>query len=453
MEKRIDLLNGSIGSVLLKLALPLMATSLIQMAYNMTDMIWIGRLGAGAVAAVGVAGMFTWLSTGLVTLARTGGQTRVGHRLGANDVEGAAQYTQATLQLCLSLSIIYSLVLMIFTPQLIDFFRLSDPKVVSDATGYLRIIGLGMPLVFFTQIMTAFLTVTGNSHTPFRINAVGLVANIVLDPLFIFGFGPIPALGAVGAGVATVTGQFLVAAQFLAVALKDKHLFCHVHIFSRPDFAKIGDIFRLSLPAAFQNMLFPLIAMVISRLVASFGDNAIAVQKVGSQIESVSWVIADGFAVAVNSFMAQNWGAKNLHRAKKGFFTALGLMTAWGLITTTLLFVFAAPIFQVFIPDPTVTSMGVDYLKILSYSQMFMCWQIMIVGAFAGLGQTLIPSAICSTFSAARIPMALILSSTALGLCGIWWSISISSIIQGTLCLILFLLLLKKLSNQQNLSI
>ncbi len=453
MEKRIDLLNGSIGSVLLKLALPLMATSLIQMTYNMTDMIWIGRLGAGAVAAVGVAGMFTWLSTGLVTLARTGGQTRVGHRLGANDMEGAAQYAQAALQLCISLSVLYSFVLIVFTPQLIDFFRLSEPKVVADATGYLRIIGLGMPLVFFTQIMTSFLTVTGNSRTPFRINAVGLVANIILDPLFIFGFGPIPALGAVGAGVATVMGQFLVAAQFLAVALKDKHLFCHIRVFSRPDFSKIGDIFRLSLPAAFQNMLFPLIAMVISRLVASFGDNAIAVQKVGSQIESVSWVIADGFSVAVNSFMAQNWGAKNLHRARKGFFTALGLMTIWGLITTTLLFCFAAPIFQVFIPDPSVTSMGVDYLKILSYSQMFMCWQIMIVGAFAGLGQTLTPSIVCSTLSAARIPMALVLSSTVLGLCGIWWSISISSIGQGTLCLILFLLLLKKLSNQQKISI
>lgn len=452
MDKRIDFLNGSIGKTLLKLALPLMATSLIQMAYNMSDMIWIGRLGAGAVAAVGVAGMFTWLSNGLVTLARTGGQVRVGHSLGAGEVTKAAQYAQASLHLCISLSVIYSFILLAFAPQLIHFFKLSEGQVIADAEIYLRIVGAGMPLVFFTQIMTAFLTVSGNSKTPFRINAVGLIVNIILDPLFIFGFGPIPAMGAAGAGVATVTGQFLVAIQFLFAALQDKHLFCHVRFFSKPDLEKIGDIFQLSLPAALQNILFPLIAMVISRMVASFGDAAIAVQKVGSQIESVSWVIADGFSVAVNSFMAQNWGAKNLNRAKKGFFTALFFMSIWGIFTTGLLYFLAVPIFRVFIPDPSVTAMGVEYLQILSYSQMFMCWQIMIVGAFAGLGHTLTPSLVCSTFTAARIPMAMLLTTTTLGLCGIWWSISLSSIIQGVLCLLMFLLLLKKLSKQQGLS-
>src|SRR5699024_7571489 len=157
MEKRIDFLSGSIGSTLLRLALTLIATSLIQMAYNMTDMIWIGRLGAGAVAAVGVAGMFNWLSTGLVTMARTGGQVRVGHRLGAGNVKEAAQYAQSALQLCLFLSVVYSAVLLVFAPQLIEFFQLSQPKVIADAQAYLRIIGAGMPLEFFTQIMTSFL--------------------------------------------------------------------------------------------------------------------------------------------------------------------------------------------------------------------------------------------------------------------------------------------------------
>lgn len=453
MEKRIDLLNGSIGKALLKLALPLMATSMIQMAYNMIDMIWIGRLGAGAVAAVGVAGMFNWLSTGLVTLARTGGQVRVGHRLGEGKLQEAAHYTQTALQLCLFLSVVYGAVLVGFAPQLIDFFKLSEPKVISDARIYLQIIGAGMPLVFFAQIMTSFLTVTGDSRTPFRVNAVGLVANIVLDPLFIFGLGPIPALGAAGAGVATVTGQFLVAAQFLIAALKDKHLFCHVRFFSKPDFGKMWDIFRLSLPAAVQNMLFPLIAMVISRMVASFGDTAIAVQKVGSQIESVSWVIADGFAVAVNSFTAQNWGAKNLHRAKKGFYTALAAMSIWGIFTTALLFFGAVPIFRIFIPDPSVTPAGVDYLQIISYSQMFMCWQIMIVGAFAGFGHTLTPAVVCIALAGARIPMAMLLSKTSLGLCGIWWSLSISSIGQGVMCLAMFLLLLRRLTRRHQTSL
>ena len=124
-------------------------------------------------------------------------------------------------------------------------------------------------------------------------------------------------------------------------------------------------------------------------------------------------------------------------------------MSGWGIFTTFLLYFCAVPIFRIFIPDPSVTSMGVDYLQIISYSQMFMCWQIMIVGAFAGLVHTLTPAVVCGVFSAARIPMAMVLTTTALGLCGIWWSLSISSMAQGIFCLILFLFLLKKLYAQQ----
>ncbi len=448
MEKRVDLRGGPIGRALMQLALPLMATSLVQMAYNLTDMIWIGRVSAGAVAAVGVAGMFNWLSSGLVALARVGGQVRVGHCLGAGNEEGAVKYACASIQMCMAMAVVYGAVLVGFAPGLIGFFKLNSPQVVLDAQRYLQVIGLGMPLVFFSQLLTALLTVTGDSRTPFRINAVGLVANIVLDPLFIFGLGPLPALGAVGAGIATVLGQLLVAAQFLAAALRDRHLLCHVRPFSRPDFSKMADIASLSLPAAFQNALFPLISMVISRMVAGFGDEAVAVQKVGSQVESITWITADGFAAAVNSFVAQNWGARDLPRARRGFFTALGLISAWGLFTTALLLVLAQPIFSIFIDEPAVVQMGVDYLEILAYSQLFMCWESVVVGAFAGVGRTLAPAVVCSTFTVARIPMAMLLTATALGLCGIWWSITISSVVKGVLCLAMFLLLLRKLEKQ-----
>ena len=97
MSKRVDLLNGSIISPLIRLALPIMGTSLIQMAYNMVDMIWIGRIGAGAVAAVGAAGMFMWLSGGLMILARMGGQVYTAQNLGAGNLEEAGKYAQGEL--------------------------------------------------------------------------------------------------------------------------------------------------------------------------------------------------------------------------------------------------------------------------------------------------------------------------------------------------------------------
>ena len=171
--------------------------------------------------------------------------------------------------------------------------------------------------------------------------------------------------------------------------------------------------------------------MVIARIVAGFGDSAVAVQKVGSQIESISWMTSDGFAAAVNSFIAQNFGAGNAARAKKGYRCSMVVVLLWGVFCTIVLIVFPAPIFRIFIPEADVLPMGVAYLQILGVSQLFMCMEITTAGAFSGLGRTLPPSVVSITLTTARIPLALLLISTPLGLNGIWWSITISSIFKG----------------------
>ena len=139
MQKKIDLINGPILSSLTKLALPIMATSLIQMAYNMIDMIWIGRLGSSAVASVGAAGMYMWLSNGLVTLARMGGQVHVGHAVGAGRTDSAGRYAATTFQMTLLLGVLYGLVCTIFSKPLIAFFHLTSTSVINDAVSYLMI--------------------------------------------------------------------------------------------------------------------------------------------------------------------------------------------------------------------------------------------------------------------------------------------------------------------------
>ncbi|MDD3429482.1 MAG: MATE family efflux transporter [Oscillospiraceae bacterium] len=445
MHKRVDLLNGSIPKALTQLALPIMATSLIQMAYNLTDMIWIGRIGAGAVAAIGAAGMFMWLSSGLVTLARMGGQVKVAQTLGAGDAPRAGKYAQCTLQMGLLFAVLYSLFLVFCTGPLIGFFNLNGAEVIANAQSYLRIVGLGMIFTFINQILTALITTTGNSKTPFIITTVGLAVNIVMDPVLIFGIGVIPALGVAGAAIATVGAQIIVTVLFLRYISSDTHLFCHVNLRKKPDMQLVAEITKISLPATLQNVLFPLIAMVVARFVAGFGDAAVAVQKVGSQIESISWMTADGFAMAINSFIAQNYGANNYARAKKGYYISLGIMTLWGVFCTAVLIFFAAPIFGFFIPDTSVLPMGIDYLVILGYSQLFMCYEIMVSGAFAGFGKTLVPAIVGVSCTALRIPMVAVLSATALGLCGVWWSLTISSILKGTIIFLLFFVLLAKL--------
>ena len=438
MKTRINLLEGNILPALSALALPIMATSLIQMAYNLIDMIWIGKIGASAVASVGAAGMFMWLSNGLATLAKMGGQIKVGHVLGAQKKEDAASYAQSSIQMGIVFAIGFGILSVVFADEMIGFFQLNSAQVIQDAKLYLMITCGLVIFSFMNQIFTGILTAMGNSRTSFIATGIGLVLNIVLDPLFIFGFGAIPPMGVAGAAIATVLAQLVVMLLFLYTILRDTVLFSNVHILHSYSSQHTMEIFRIGLPSAVQSMLFSGISMVIARLIAGWGDAAVAVQKVGSQIESISWMTAEGYAAALNSFVAQNHGAKNTDRIRGGYRLSMIVMLSWGVFCSLVLIVFPQLIFQVFIQEAEVLPMGVDYLRILGVSQLFMCMEITTAGAFSGLGKTLPPSIVSITLTGARIPMAILLGRW-LGLNGVWWAITISSIGKGIVLLGWFL--------------
>ena len=438
MKTRINLLEGNILPALSALALPIMATSLIQMAYNLIDMIWIGKIGASAVASVGAAGMFMWLSNGLATLAKMGGQIKVGHALGAQKKEDAASYAQSSIQMGIVFAIGFGILSVVFADEMIGFFQLNSAQVIQDAKLYLMITCGLVIFSFMNQIFTGILTAMGNSRTSFIATGIGLVLNIVLDPLFIFGFGAIPPMGVAGAAIATVLAQLVVMLLFLYTILRDTVLFSNVHILHSYSSQHTMEIFRIGLPSAVQSMLFSGISMVIARLIAGWGDAAVAVQKVGSQIESISWMTAEGYAAALNSFVAQNHGAKNTVRIREGYRLSMIVMLSWGVFCSLVLIVFPQLIFQVFIQEAEVLPMGVDYLRILGVSQLFMCMEITTAGAFSGLGKTLPPSIVSITLTGARIPMAILLGRW-LGLNGVWWAITISSIGKGIVLLGWFL--------------
>lgn len=438
MKTRINLLEGKILPALSALALPIMATSLIQMAYNLIDMIWIGKIGASAVASVGAAGMFMWLSNGLATLAKMGGQIKVGHALGAQKKEDAAFYAQSSIQMGIVFAVMFGILSIVFADEMIGFFQLNSAQVIQDAKLYLMITCGLVIFSFVNQIFTGILTAMGNSRTSFIATGIGLVLNIVLDPLFIFGFGVIPPMGVAGAAIATVLAQLVVMLLFLYTILRDMVLFCDVHILHSYSSQHTREIFRIGFPSAVQSMLFSGISMVIARLIAGWGDAAVAVQKVGSQIESISWMTAEGYAAALNSFVAQNHGAKNTGRIWEGYRLSMVVMLSWGVFCSLVLIVFPQVIFQVFIQELEVLPMGVDYLRILGVSQLFMCMEITTAGAFSGLGKTLPPSIVSILLTGARIPMAMLLGSW-MGLNGVWWAITISSIGKGIVLLGWFL--------------
>lgn len=276
-------------------------------------MAWIGLLGSKAVAAVGVGGMYVWLSQGLASLARMGGQVHVAQCLGRGDKEQAHRYAKTAVQLSILLGLAFAAVSLLFTDPLVGFFKLEGAKTILDAKIYMRIT-CGLILFSFLNLtLTGLYTAQGDSKTPFVANFIGLLINLLLDPLLILGVGPFPRIEVAGAAVATVSAQLVVMLVMMVGVFrskKEENVLKGIRLFEPFSKEEFGNICKIGGPTAIQGMVYCMISMVLTRMVAAFGAEAIATQRVGGQIESVSWNTADGFAAALNAFVGQNYGAK-----------------------------------------------------------------------------------------------------------------------------------------------
>ena len=204
-----------------------------------------------------------------------------------------------------------------------------------------------------------------------------------------------------------------------------------INLFAKIPFKYLKGICKIGIPTAIQGMVYCGISMVLTRMVSGFGAEAVAVQRVGGQIESVSWNTADGFGTALNAFIGQNYGAGKMDRVKKGYKASLCSIGIWG-IFITMMFVFQPKaIAHIFFHEPKAIMIAIGYLVIIGLSEAFMSVELMTVGALSGLGKTHLCSVISILFTGARIPLAIVLSGTLLGLDGIWWALSVTSIVKG----------------------
>lgn len=428
-----NLTEGSIFKVLMKLSIPIMASAFLATAYSITDLAWIGSLGSRAVAGVGVGGMYVWLSQGLCTLARMGGQVPMAQALGKGDFETAQKYASASLWIVTLFGILFGTIVFLFTDPLVAFFNLDNAVTIDYAKKYLLITCGLIVFSYIGHTLTGLYTAQGDSKTPLKANFIGLIINMILDPLLILGVGPFPRLEVVGAAIATVFAQILVALVLVFDIYRpsSKNLLKSAKIFSVPETDSLKTIFRIGSPAALQSSLYCAFSMVLTRMVSGFGDGAIATQRVGGQIESLTWNVADGFSSALNAFAAQNFGAGKMDRVKKGYLFSASAIAVWGCLIGLLFILFPEGIAGIFFHEPKVVAIAIGYLTIISVGEPFMCVEIVSSGAISGLGNTKLCSIISIVFTGSRIPLAYLLSHTSLGLHGIWWALTITSICKG----------------------
>lgn len=420
--KKIDLTRGKVISVIAALALPIMGSSLLQFTYNLIDMIWVGRLGSNAVASIGSSSLYINIGNALNSLVVIGTGIKVAHAIGRKNENEIKEYINSGIVINIIIGTVFGLILIFLGKGFIEFLNLNNSEVESNAYYYLALNAPILFFAFFNMMYTRILGSFGNNKLALKINGVGVILNIILDPVCIY----VLNFGVIGAGVSTLIANVI---MFILFRINTNGILNYRYDL-KVDFEKIKEIIRLGFPMAFQRILFTIINIILAKIIAMFGSEAIAAQKIGVQIESIAYMIIGGLNGAVASFTGQNFGAGKSNRIKEGYRSSLVVGISYAIVMAGVFLLLNRPLIRLFISDESTILIASAYLKAVAFSQVFSAIEMISNGMFTGIGKPNIPATISIVFTSLRIPLALVLIKP-FGISGIWISICISSILKG----------------------
>lgn len=433
--------EGSIARSLTMLALPIIFMNLLQVAYQLTDAFWVGRLGAHAVASVSVSFPITFLLISLVTGFTIAGSSLVAQYAGAHNRKKVNHVAAQTLTLVASASVVLGIAGWFVSPFLLGFMHVS-PEVYSNALRFLRVMFLGLPFMFVFAVFQSVMRGVGEVKVPMIIILGTTMLNFLLDPLFIFGWKDLPAFGVSGAAMATFGTQTLAAFIGIFFLLRGKY---GIHL-SFPDFIPdipfIKKLFFLGIPASLEQSIRSLGILTMTFLVTSFGTITTAVYGVGSNILQVIVIPALGLSMASSILVGHNIGAGKMKRAHDTAVLGATISFVFLSLVGLIVFIFAPHLVRFFVPsDPEVIQQGTVFVRIMSLSFGFLGVQMSLSGVFRASGNMMVPL-LFSVISlwVLQFPTAYILSKhTTLHEIGIWWAFPVSYVLTALLTVMWFL--------------
>ena len=441
MQSVKNLTEGSIRKQLFNLAIPIMGTSFVQMAYSLTDMAWVGRIGSEAVAAIGAVGILTWMLQSFSLLNKVGAEVTVGQSIGSGNQQEAKAYAAHNLTLALIFSLMWGVIFFSLATPIVSLYKLS-PEISAKAVEYLRIVSTAFPFVFLASAFTGVHNAAGLSKIPFYISGAGLALNMLLDPLFILLFG----WGTAGAAYATWLSQCMVILLFVYQLKVRNKLWDDFHFFVPLKWKYTLKVVRIGIPVALLNSFFAVINMLMGRTASTYGGHyGLVALTTGGQIEAIAWNTSQGFSTALSAFTAQNYAARKRNRVEAAYWTTLMMTSIFGVFCTFLYVFYGNEIFSIVVPEREAYMAGGLFLRIDGYSMMFLMLEITMQGLFYGIGRTVPPAVTSIVFNTLRLPLAMLLGAIGLGIEGVWWAICISSILKGIVSFIWFRTLSKKI--------
>ena len=428
-----QLLTGPIHKALLSLAIPIVISQLLQSAYQLTDAFWVGRLGPAEVAAVSISMPVTFLVIAIGAGLAMAGATLAAQYMGAGRKEEVDKVSAQTLLMVLVVSTVLGTCGYWLSPYFLTLLKV-EPEVYSNALSFMHVSFIGVIFVFTFNMFQALMRGIGEVRIPLLIVLGTVLLNLVLDPLFIFGYGSFTGLGVTGAALATLVTQALAAIMGIGILLKGRHgIHVRWHYFI-PDYRYIRRAFFLGIPGSVDLSARALGQIIMSFLVASFGTVTIASYGVGNNILMFVTIPALGLGMAISTLVGQNLGAGQLERASQAAITG----TIWGFVSLTVVgilsYLLAPQIVAFFVPEqPDVIATGAQFVKVMALTWGGMAVQVCITGAFRASGN-MMNAMVLSLLSQWMFlfPIAFVLSKhTELGKAGIWWAFAATNILIG----------------------
>lgn len=436
----IDVTNGSIWRALYSLSMPIIFANILQTAYQLTDTFWVGRLGKEAVAAVSLSFPVIFLMISLGGGLAIAGTILVSQYKGKKDQDQVNYVSAQTLLMMIYSSIIVSIIGFVLSRPIMNIMG-AEPNVFVDAVQYLQISFVGLPFVFGYFVFQSLMRGVGDVRTPMYIVFGTVVLNLLLDPLFILGFGPIPSFGVSGAALATIGTQGIAALIGLSLLFNGKY---GIHL-QKGHFAfdkkLLKQMFMLGLPSSVDQSTRALGLTIMSFLVASFGTITVAAYGIGIRILSFIIIPAMGLSMATATLVGQNIGAEQRDRAQdiatKSAIISFVFLSLIGVIT----YIFALPIVSAFLPgEPQAIAAAVQFIHIMAFTFGFIGLQQTIAGAFTGSGNTMTTMSISIiSLWIIQFPVAYFLSKhTGLGSQGLWLAFPIANILSAIIGIVIF---------------
>ncbi len=436
---RQDYTEGPIGRAIVLLAVPMVLEMVLESVFAVVDVFWVSRLGADAVATVGITESMLALIYAVAIGLSMGATATVARRIGEKDPDGAARAAVSSIALGIAVAVPIGVAGFLLAPRLLALMG-GSPQLVATGSGFTATMLGANGVILLLFLINAIFRGAGDAAIAMRVLWLANIFNLILDPCLIFGLGPFPALGVRGAAVATTCGRGIgVLFQLWTLSRgRGRVVIRRSHLVLDPP--AMFRLLKISANGILQASIGTASWIGLVRILSSFGSAALAGYTIGIRIIVFALLPSWGMSNAAATMVGQSLGARKPDRAERSVWIAAFYNMIFLACVGATFIAFARPLIRLFTSDPAVIPIGTDCLRFISYGFLFYAIGMVVTQAFNGAGDTWTPTWInLFCFWMWEIPLAYILSRrVGLGPRGVFAAITIAFSTLAVVSILLF---------------